>query len=86
MKVYKIYKCRRQKNISPKELVESIAIPLIKKGNKTNTYYKIVLDDVWHSIHDYYDFDIEARKEVCTEIWNCFEKYCDQYRSKYHIE
>ena len=40
MKVYKIYKCRRQKNISPKELVESIAIPLIKKGNRTNTYYQ----------------------------------------------
>ena len=86
MKVYKIYKCRRQKNISPKELVEQIAIPMIKKGNRKNTYYKIVLDDIWNYIYDHYNFDLEASGIVREEIWNCFEKYCDQYRSKYHIK
>ena len=86
MKIYKIYKCRRQKNISPKELVQQIAIPMIEKGNKTNTYYKLVLDDIWNYIYDHYDFDLEAHDEVSHEIWNCFEKYCDQYRNKYHIE
>ena len=50
MKVYKIYKCKRKKNISPQELVQQIAIPMIKEGNKTNTYYKFVLDDIWNYI------------------------------------
>ena len=86
MKVYKIYKCKKRKNISPEKLVQQIAIPLIQQGNKTNTYYKFVLDDVWHAIYDYYDFDFEAREIVGQTIWDCFEKYCDQYRYKYHIE
>ena len=41
---------------------------------------------IYGIIYDHYDFDLEASGIVREEIWNCFEKYCDQYRSKYHIK